>query len=138
MGLRMKTRIAVLADYASLSLEHKLNIMGIFTTINAAQIPVVHPQMKLVTQFELDASEAGQHQMRITLVDDDGHEQFTIAALVNIQHPHDGRPVLMNQIFDLASLSFPTFGNYEFRILLDDEIAAEVPLTVAHLHLPKA
>ena len=49
----MKTRIAVLADYASLSIEHKLNIMGIFTAINAAQTPVVHPQMKLVTQFEV-------------------------------------------------------------------------------------
>ena len=33
---RSKARIAVLADYASLSIDHKLNIMGIFTTINAA------------------------------------------------------------------------------------------------------
>ena len=134
----MKTRIAVLADYASLSIEHKLNIMGIFTTINAAQTPVVHPQMKLVTQFEFEASETGQHQMRITLVDDDGHEFFNIAALVNIQHHHDGRPVLMNQIFDLAHLSFPAFGEFEFRILLDDEIIAEVPLTIAPPHPPQA
>ncbi len=134
----MKTRIAVLADYASLSIEHKLNIMGIFTAINAAQTPVAHPQMKLVTQFEVEASETGQHQMRITLVDEDGHELFNIAALLNIQHPHDGRPVLINQIFDLAHLSFPTFGDYEFRILLDDELITEVPLTIAQHHPPKA
>ena len=134
----MKTRIAVLADYASLSIEHKLNIMGIFTTINAAETPVKHPQMKLVTQFEFEASETGQHQMRIILVDDDGHEQFNIAATVNIQHPHDGRPVLMNQIFDLAHVAFPAFGDYEFRILLNEQVATEVPLTIAQHHPPKA
>lgn len=134
----MKTRIAVLADYASLSIEHKLNIMGIFTTINAMQTPVVHPQMKLVTQFEFEVSETGQHEMRIILVDDDGRELFNIAAILNIQHPHDGRPVLMNQIFDLAHLAFPAFGDYEFRILLDGEIVAEAPLTIAQHHPPKA
>ncbi|HAJ34724.1 MAG TPA: hypothetical protein DCL15_03375 [Chloroflexi bacterium] len=134
----MKTRIAVLADYASLSIEHKLNIMGIFTTINATQTPVVHPQMKLVTQFEFAASETGQHQMRIVLVDEDGRELFNIAAMVNIQHPHDGRPVLMNQIFDLAHLVFAAFGDYEFRILLDDELVTEVPLTIAQHRPPTA
>ena len=134
----MKTRIAVLTDHAGLSIEHKLNIMGIFTTINAPKTPVVHPQMKLVTQFEFEAVEAGQHHMRIILVDDDGHEQFNIAAQVTIQHPHDGRPVLMNQIFDLAHLSFSAFGEYEFRILIDDELAAEIPLTIAQITPPAA
>jgi hypothetical protein len=134
----MKTRIAVLADYASLSIEHKLNIMGIFTTINATQTPIVHPQMKLVTQFEFEASESGQHQMRIILVDEDGRELFNIAAMVNIQHPHDGRPVVMNQIFDMAHLTFAAFGDYEFRILLDDEIVTEVPLTIVQHYPPKA
>lgn len=130
---KMKARIAVLADYASLSIEHKLNIMGIFTTINATKTPVVHAQMKLVTQFEFDASETGQRQMQVLLVDDDGHELFSLAAALNIQHPHDGRPVLMNQIFDLSHIAFPTFGDYEFRILLDAEIAAEIPLTVTQV-----
>lgn len=134
----MKTRIAVLADYAGLSIEHKLNILGVFTTINAPKTPVVHPQMKLVTQFEFDASEAGQHQMRIVLVDADGHELLSLAAQVTIQHPHDARPALMNQIFDLTHLSFPAFGDYEFRILIDDEIAAEIPLTVAQINAPPA
>jgi hypothetical protein len=134
----MKTRIAVLADYAGLSIEHKLNIMGVFTTINAPKTPVVHAQMKLVTQFEFDASEAGQHQMRIVLVDADGHELLSIGAMVSIQPAQDGRPAMMNQIFDLTHLSFPVFGDYEFRVLLDDEIAAEIPLTVAQINASQA
>ncbi|MCB0058963.1 MAG: hypothetical protein KDE45_18125 [Caldilineaceae bacterium] len=132
----MKTRIAVLADYASLSIDHKLNIMGIFTTINAPQVPVVHPQMKLVTQFEFDASEAGQRPMRVTLVDDDGHELFGIGGTVTIQATHDGHPALLNQIVDLSQLAFPAFGDYEFRIYLDDEVAAEIPLLVAQAKQP--
>jgi hypothetical protein len=134
----MKTRIAVLADYASISIDHKLNIMGVFTTLTAPKTPVVHAQMKLVTQFEFDASEAGQHQMRVLLVDADGHELLSIGAVVAIQHPHDGRPALMNQIFDLVQLSFPAFGDYEFRIRLDDETVAEIPLIVAQLNAPPA
>lgn len=132
----MKTRIAVLADYAGLSIDHKLNIMGIFTTLNAPQVPVVHPQMKLVTQFEFDASETGQRPLRVTLVDADGHELFGIGAVVTIQATHDGHPSLLNQIVDLSQLAFPAFGDYEFRILIDDEIAAEIPLNVAQMKPP--
>ena len=132
----MKTRIAVLADYAGLSIDHKLNIMGIFTTLNAPQVPVVHPQMKLVTQFEFDASETGQRPLRVTLVDADGHELFGIGAVVTIQATHDGHPALLNQILDLSHLAFPAFGDYEFRILIDDEIAAEIPLNVAQMKPP--
>ncbi len=129
----MKARIAVLADYASLSIEHKLNILGVFTTINATKAPVVHPQMKLVAQFEFDASEAGQHPMRVVLIDADGNELLSIAGVITIQPPPGGKPALMNQLLDLTNLTFPRFGDYEFRILIDDEVAAEIPLTVAQI-----
>ncbi len=132
----MKTRIAVLADHASLSIDHKLNIMGIFTALHAPQAPVVHPQMKLVTQFEFDASEAGQRPLRVTLIDADGRELFGIGATVTIQATHNGHPALLNQIVDLSQLAFPAFGDYEFRILIDDEIVAEIPLIVAPIKPP--
>ena len=69
-------------------------------------MPVVHPQMKLVTQFEFDASEAGPAPMRVTLVDDDGHELFGIGGTVTIQATHDGHPALLNQTSTCRSLRF--------------------------------
>ncbi len=126
----MKTRIAVLADYAGLSIEHKLNILGIFTTLSAPRIPAVHAQMKVVTQFAFDPGEAGLHALRIVLVDADGQELLSLSAEFLLQPAQDGRSVMVNQIFDLTNLSFLAFGDYEFRVLVDDETVAEIPLTV--------
>ena len=43
----MGLRIGVLADYASVSENNKLNIMGIFTNIMSVTEPIVQPQMML-------------------------------------------------------------------------------------------
>ncbi|MCB0053459.1 MAG: hypothetical protein KDE24_28395, partial [Caldilinea sp.] len=61
---------------------------------------------------------------------------FGIGGTVTIQATHDGHPALLNQIVDLSQLAFPAFGDYEFRIYLDDEVAAEIPLLVAQAKQP--
>jgi hypothetical protein len=129
----MNVRIAVLADYASLSIDQKLNILGIFTGISAHQTPVVHPQMKLVSQIEFSSSEVGDKRIKIALVDDDGLELFSISGIVTIDPSLDGRPSLFNQILDLTNLTFPRFGDYEFRLLFDGITISEVPLTVTKI-----
>jgi len=48
----MEVVLAVLADYANVSQEGKLNIMGIFDIISSEKFPTFHPEMKLVVQFE--------------------------------------------------------------------------------------
>jgi len=44
----MKARIAVLADYANVTADRKLNVMGVFNVINASRVPAIHRQMQLV------------------------------------------------------------------------------------------
>jgi hypothetical protein len=69
----MKITLAVLADYANITREGKLNILGIFDAINTQDFPVTHPQMQLVMRFEADVSEAGKaKKLEIKLMDDDG------------------------------------------------------------------
>ena len=48
----MRVPLAVLADYANVTTDGKLNIMGIFNRIFASALPVVHPQMRLVMRFQ--------------------------------------------------------------------------------------
>ena len=48
----MRVALGVLADYANVSAEGKLNIMGVFQIVNAVQFPHVHPQMHLVLTEE--------------------------------------------------------------------------------------
>ena len=55
----MNVRLAVLADYANVTGDGKLNILGIFDRINLLQIPAVHPQMHLVLRIEAHPSGIG-------------------------------------------------------------------------------
>jgi len=69
----MRVALGVLADYANVAADGKLNIMGVFQVVYAAQFPHVHPQMHLVLTLEADLSEAGKRkQLEIKLMGPDG------------------------------------------------------------------
>ena len=48
----MLVRIAALADYASISLGDKLNILGIFSTIKARSVPIVHARFRIAASTD--------------------------------------------------------------------------------------
>ena len=52
--------MAVLADEANVSQEGKLNLMGIFDRIAAAEFPVVHPKMVFAFRVEADFADSGR------------------------------------------------------------------------------
>ncbi len=126
----MHIRIAVLADYASISLGDKLNVLGIFSNIFARAEPIVHAQMQLVLQFEFDASEAGKKSARIILQDDDGRELLSMNGEITVPRAPHGEPAVVNQILLLNNTSFPKFGHYQFEVLLNGRLEATIPLTV--------
>ena len=134
----MNVRIGVLADYASMSQGHKLNILGIFTNIMAQTEPITHTQMKLVAQFEFNSSEVGNKNLKIELVDEDGREILSISGEIQIPHSPDGSPSLLNQILNFNNIVFPRFGEYEFRILLDGLTVCTIPLRVVRVNTPPA
>jgi hypothetical protein len=133
----MRVRIAVLADYASISIGDKLNILGIFSNIVARAEPIVHPQMQLVVQFEFDSVEAGKKDVKIVLQDEDGKDILTVRGEINVPRSPHGGPSMVNQILVLNSTNFPKFGSYEFRVLINDRTEAEIPLTVSRSSEPQ-
>jgi len=132
----MEVRIAAVADYAALTLDRKLLIMGIFSVINAVKEPAVHPSMFLVYQIDFEASEIGKKDLKVVLMDDDGHELISLMGNVEVGRPPSGQMASYNQVIALNVLSFPKFGQYEFQILLNDRIEARVPLSVVRAELP--
>lgn len=132
----MEARIAVLADFASITNDQKLNILGVFRQITAYQVPATHPQFKVVFQLEFDSSESGEKQVRIELVDEDGGELFSIGGQMHVPHLTDARASLINQILDFTGFTFPKFGEYEFRIILDNAVACAIPLSVTQGAVP--
>lgn len=128
----MEVALALLADYANISQEGKLNILGIFDRINAQGLPATHPQMQLIISLEADRVEAErEHKMEVELINADGTKIFSIGGNLKFGLPPCGeRVVKINHILQLNDLRFDHFSNYEFKIIINNEVRKSVPLSV--------
>ena len=126
----MQVRIATLADYTSISEGGKLNILGIFTILWATQVPVMHPQMQLVLQLEFDPTEAGERDIKVVLMDEDGREILSLSGTFTVPHKPGPEPIGINHSIGFGNIVFPQYGRYVFKILISGELKSEVPLSV--------
>lgn len=130
----MNVTLAVIADYANVSQEGKLNIMGIFDIINSEKFPTIHPEMKLVVQFEAGIAEVGKvHQIEIQLMDSDGHKPFVVNGQVVVGDVKPGTLFKTNSILNIRGAKFEKPGDFTFNILLNGEVKRQIPLKVIQL-----
>ncbi|HLY28662.1 MAG TPA: hypothetical protein VKQ72_20120 [Aggregatilineales bacterium] len=126
-----------IADYANLTKDDKLNIMGIFSVINALNFPTQHPEMHVVAQLAADPGEySRQFQVTIKLLNEDASQE-----LVNFNAPATvpngrGLRVTMNFTLRLVNIVFPTPGTYEFVVLVDGDQKGSASLYVNQVQQP--
>jgi hypothetical protein len=126
----MKVTLAVLADYANVSQEGKLNIMGIFNQLSTGRFPVAHPSMNLVLRLSAHPIEFGRPQaVRVALAGPDGEKIFELGGDITVQG-EPGQTVYSDQILTLNNLVFPKAGDYSFDVLVNNNHEASVPLKV--------
>jgi len=130
----MDVKLALLADYANVTKEGKLNVMGIFTIINAPTLPWVHPQMQLVLQLEAGAAEWGiQKNIEIKLMDVDANNILSIGANLQVPRGKAGKPVQINSIMSFNNIEFKAEGDYAVAILIGGETKATTSLSVNYV-----
>lgn len=129
----MDTRVAVLADYANVTADGKLNIMGVFTTVHTRDVPAVIPHMVFVLQLETNLGDAGSRNIGLELVESDGLVLMGVSGQMEFNKPPDGIPGTANFQMDLNNLILPMFGRYEFRVTIDGERVETVPLQVKRI-----
>jgi hypothetical protein len=133
----MNVTLAVLADYANISQEGKLNIMGVFDVIYAETFPTVHPEMKLVVQYEAGTADGqATHEIEIQLMDADGRKPMVVNGQVGVGEVHAGFPVKANSILNIRNAQFERPGDFVFNILVDGEVKHQVPLKVLRITKP--
>ena len=123
--------LAVLADSVIQSADGKLSVIGIFTEIQAAAFPAVHPQCALVVTLRASPAEQGEHKrLTIRLMDED-------SVLVEMEgefdlprpYPVPSHPAFVNQMFMIQALLLPKPGDYAFHVLVNGQEKSVVPFS---------
>jgi len=128
----MQVKLALIADYANVTADGKLNILGIFDRIDAVGMPAVQPQMHLVLRLEARPAERDRaHKIEIRLHDPDGQTVFEVTGDLTPQgEPGGSHTISTNQILTLNNLQLNKTGGYNFVIFIDNDLKSEVPLGV--------
>lgn len=130
----MDVTLALLADYANVTREGKLNVMGVFSLINAPALPWVHPQMQLVLELEAGPAEWDtQKDIEIKLLDADANSILTAGGSIKVPRGKSGRPVRIHSIMTFGNVKFDAEGDYIFAILIGGETKKHVGLTVNYV-----
>lgn len=123
--------MALLADEANVSQEGKLNVLGAFDRISAANFPMVHPKMVFIFRVQAEFGDAGQiFPVRVRLMDADGEALFEASGEFMAPRVAPGEVMTANQLFALVGTRFPGPGDYKFVVRVGELPPHETPLTV--------
>ena len=133
----MNARYALLADSATLSMDGKVSIIGIFKNISANKFPINHASMTLVFELEADINEVGSHKVAIELRNWDGKVLNSVEMPnIIVGKASDPGPVYTAGIqVVLQNTPFAAAGMYEIVILCDDEYLTSVDFSVQKVNL---
>ena len=132
----MEVAFAHLADYASISQEGKLSVMGVFENINVPELPYTHPQMYLAFRIVLNYAEVGNEiPLKIDCVDADGNQVFQVNAKFQVaaakgRKPKRGDKPGLNQILAINGVKFTRAGNHDVNILVGGRLMAQIEFEV--------
>jgi len=134
----MKQLLFLAADYANITGDGKLNVMGIFNDIYSFNFPARHPSMHLVAKLGAELGEYGQtRNFTVKLLDEDGNPIMDISGQFQVPKGERGRKPEVNIVLDLKDVVFPKPGIYQFIILVDKDYKGELSLYVDKIDAPK-
>ncbi len=133
----MKLLLLLAADYANVTSDGKLNVMGVFREINALNFPARHPSMHLVVKLGAELGEYGEtRNLIVKLLDVDGNEIMSLSGPTNIPKGEGGRRPEVNAILELKDIVFPKPGPYQFIVLVDKDFKGDLTIYANKIDTP--
>jgi len=131
----MEIDLALLADAATVDSSGKLNVLGVFDRISASQFPAQHGRMCLVLRFAASVTEAGPHDVLITLKGPAGKEVFKVDGEMNLAPGPGaaGEGIRVPQVLHLDGVVFERPGPYSFDVGIDGDHHVSMALNVVDL-----
>ncbi len=127
----MNVDFAFICDYAEAT--GKINAMGIgFDTIYAQTAPCKHPFFFLVAQLRASAFEAGEKNIEVHLIDEDGKDVIqAMKGKLGIPRPPAGTESIARLAMQFNNVEFPRYGLYSLKAELEGHEIISIPLRIA-------
>ena len=128
----MRVDLAVLADYATMTQDQKLVIVGVFDTILVPDLPAAHPFLHLALRVCYGPVDTGAHNLKVRLVDPDGQEVIpTLQADFTVDMPTESDDEgALQMVFEVGNVQFAAAGPHAVDVLIDDRYEETVPLSI--------
>ncbi|HEX7456333.1 MAG TPA: hypothetical protein VF303_02610 [Candidatus Nanoarchaeia archaeon] len=121
----MKLHYALLCDYAFLSVDRKVNIIGVFETINAQKFPVIHPKFVIVGSV---APSKKSFKMSLDILEkDNGTSVLQDVHERDVNLPQE-QGQNFNFIVEVINTNFTKPGLYGVEIKIDGKVIGEISL----------
>lgn len=126
----MKVDFAFICDYAETTA--KINALGIgFDTIYAPKTPYRHRLFFLVLQLRANVVEAGEKNLEVHLIDEDGKDIIpTLKGKFTIPKPMSGTESVGRIAMQFNNVEFPRYGSYSLHAVIEGHEIVNVPLKV--------
>jgi hypothetical protein len=111
-----------------LSIDKKVNIIGVFETINATNFPVTHPRFVVVGAVQPTKTE---FKIALDIVDSQGDSILGQLQEREVKLPENAHNQNFNFIIEIINTAFKNIGQYKVELLIDKKKITEVPLRVA-------
>ena len=127
----MNTDFAFICDYAEVA--GKINALGIgFDTIYAPKVPAKHPSFFLVLQLRASVVEAGEKNLEVHLIDEDGKDIIPVVrGKFSIPKPTVGTESKGRIAMQFHNVEFPRYGSYSLHAMIEGQEMVRVPLKVS-------
>ncbi len=125
----MKTEIFVACDFAA-DYAGKLTLVGIFDTLGAPSMPVLHPQLCIAAKLRFEDTEVGSKRVRLTLTDADGRSVLPAIEMPIVipRAPGENGTSVVNLVFNLGGVKFERMGEHAADLALDGSPVASTPI----------
>jgi len=126
LNIEIFTLCDAAADY-----QGRLNILGVFDTIFAPQMPAVHPFCSVALRIRFQMIEHGEHRLRLHIVDDDGNLLIPeIEGAFTVEMPGSSQIASANLVLNLGQLHFKSHGEYAINLAIDGHQDVSLPFWV--------
>ncbi len=132
----MRLRFALITDYANVTNDGKLNLIGVTDRIHAYHFPAVHRELFVINSLETDNDDEGKtHEIQVHVINPDGRKIAEIGGQLAIE---GGGKQVLNQVHCFRDIQFLSGGAHQVNIIINGAVSAELQLELIQVEQPPA